>query len=84
MQTMDGIYREYAQTVYRCLLSGTGDPDTAEEAPESAGGGIVSFAGSAAAVQRLPETVRQAIRQERRSGGESAGQRRTRGKALTN
>ena len=31
MQSMDEIYREHAQTVYRYLLSRTGDPDLAEE-----------------------------------------------------
>ena len=31
MQTMDEIYQEYAQTVYRYLLSRTHDPDVAEE-----------------------------------------------------
>lgn len=31
MQTMDEIYQEYAQTVYRYLLSRTHDPDVSEE-----------------------------------------------------
>ncbi len=31
MQSMDEIYREHAQTVYRYLLSRTGDPDVSEE-----------------------------------------------------
>ena len=31
MQSMDEIYREYAQTVYRYLLSRTRNPDIAEE-----------------------------------------------------
>lgn len=31
MQSMDEIYREYAQTVYRYLLSRTGNSDIAEE-----------------------------------------------------
>ena len=31
MQSMDEIYREHAQTVYRYLLSRTGDPGIAEE-----------------------------------------------------
>ena len=31
MQSMDEIYREHAQTVYRYLLSKTGNPDISEE-----------------------------------------------------
>ncbi len=31
MQSMDEIYREHARTVYRYLLSRTGDPDISEE-----------------------------------------------------
>ena len=31
MQSMDEIYREHAQTVYRYLLSRTGNPDLSEE-----------------------------------------------------
>ena len=75
MQSMDEIYREHAQTVYRYLLSKTGNPDVSEEITQEtfylAVKGIDRFDGSCKISTWLIAIAKNALSSWRRKNPET-------------
>lgn len=70
MQQMDEVYRRYANTVYRYLMSVTGDPDLAEELTQEtfyrAVKGVSGFRGDSSVSTWLCSIARNCLAEYRR------------------
>ena len=75
MQSVEDIYREHSRTVYRFLLSRTGNPDLAEELTQEtfylAGKGIDRFDGSCKISTWLIAIAKNALSSWRRKNPET-------------